>query len=188
MNGPKHKQAVRVGRAESRERALALKIGRAFEPLPDEHPCYQLIGLIAAEGARIEHLLNQAIANAAGLGLQYGACFTGQMIGPAPRFNALYLLCLEREVSADLLKRIKTVSGHAGAMFELRNRAVHDSWLVEVGEGTSHQFIGKPKHRPDFGVTPKSEQQLKDDLIEMRKHRDEVLDLVSDIWRALRPT
>jgi hypothetical protein len=174
--------------AVEKDTALALKVGRAFVPLPDEHACYQLIGLIAAEGARIEHLLNQSIAGAATVGLRYGACLTGQMIGPTPRFNALYLLCLERGASEDLLKRIKKVSGHAGTAFELRNRAVHDAWLEEVGEGTSHQFIGKPKNRPDFGVTPKSLQQLQDDLTELRKFREEVLDLVSDIWRALPPT
>lgn len=157
-----------------------------FWPLQDDHPCYRLVGLIAAEGARIEHLLNQAIANAADADLKVAACLTGQMIGPAPRFNALHLLCLERGLSAQLLKRIKTVAGHAGTAFDLRNRAVHDPWMEEVGSGTTHQFVGKPKHKPDFGVKPKSEKQLSDDLAALRKHREEVLELVSDIWNALR--
>src|SRR5262245_10855512 len=90
---------------------IGIKIGglanaTAFWPMQDDHPCYRLIGLMAAEGARIEHALNQSIANAADVDLKVAACLTGQMIGPVPRFNALYLLCLERDVSSELLKRI----------------------------------------------------------------------------------
>ena len=160
----------------------------AFHPLPDDNPCYTQIGLIAAEGARIEHLLNQSIANAAGVDQKIAACFTGQMIGPGPRFSALLQLCTERGLPTELLKRIKTISGHAGEMFERRNRAVHDAWLEEVGAGTSHQFLGKPKQKTDFGVKPKTEQELKNDLTEFRKHREEVIDLVSDVWKALQPS
>lgn len=160
---------------------------QAFRPLPDKYAVYHQVGLIAAEGARIEHMLDQSIAYVAGLDLRIGACFTGQMIGPAPRFSTLLHLCIERGLSTDALKRIKVVSGHAAPYFERRNRAVHDPWYEDAGAGTTHQFIGKPKAKTDFGVKPKTEAQLKEDLTELRKYREEVRELVSAIWSAMQP-
>ena len=64
--------------------AIAVSAGharmQAFRPLSDDHPCYRLVGLVAAETARIERLIDQAICNVADVDLKVGACFTGQMI------------------------------------------------------------------------------------------------------------
>jgi hypothetical protein len=158
-----------------------------FHPLPDDHPCYRLIGLIAAEAARIERLLDQTICYIAVIDLRVGACMTGQMIGPTPRFLALLQLALNRGMSAEIIKRINTVRGHAGEKFELRNRAVHDSWIADKATGEPYQFRGKSKQNPDFGPQPFSENALKDALAELRKYRDEVNALVSDIWTELQP-
>lgn len=160
---------------------------QAFRPLPDAHPCYRLIGLITAEAARIDRIVDQAICNVAAIDLKVGACMTGQMIGPAPRFNALLQSAVNRGMSAQIIDRIKKVKGHASGYFDKRNRIVHDAWLEDVDTGEPHQFRGKSKHDPAFGPTPVSDQALKDFLVELRKHREEVNALVSDIWVELRP-
>ena len=171
--------------------SLAVSAGTAtlqlFRPLPDDRPCYRIVGLIAAETARIERLLDQAICNLASLELRMGACITGQMVGPTPRFNALVQMAGERNLTPGLIKRIKTTSGRTSGIFDRRNRAVHDPWLYEEDSGTPYQFRGKPRTDPAFGPTPVSEQELKDTLGEIRKHRDIINELVSDIWTELRP-
>lgn len=158
-----------------------------LRPLRDDHPCYRLVGLIAAEAARIERMIDQSICNVANIDLKVGASITGQMIGPTPRFNALLQLSNERGVSSTIMKRIKTMSGRASGHFERRNRAVHDPWMEDADSGETHQFRGKAKADPTFGPTPVSEQELKNILTELRKHRDEVSQLTSDIWTELRP-
>ena len=158
---------------------------QAFRPLPDDHPCYRLVGLVAAETARVEKLIDQSICNVADIDSKVGACLTGQMIGPTPRFNALQQLARNRGISDALLKRIKTTGGHSNKHFDRRNRAVHDPWLEDAQTGAAYQDRGKPKSDPSFGPTPVSEQELKNTLEEMRKYRSEVSDLVADIWVEL---
>jgi hypothetical protein len=158
-----------------------------FDPLPDEHPCYRLVGLIAAETARIERLLEQSICNVGEMDLKAGACLTGQMIGPTPRFNALLQLAMNRGMSDGIIKRISTLSGHGSDKFERRNRVVHDPWLRERTSEEPHQFRAKAKKDPTFGAVPVSEKDLENTLTEIRKHRDDVNSLVSDIWTELRP-
>jgi hypothetical protein len=159
---------------------------QTFKPLPDDHPCYALVGLIAAEAARIEHHLDQSISHLAGLDMAMGACLTGQMIGPTPRLNAMIQLARQRGLSPEIIKEIGTVEGHLSGLFERRNRAVHDPWWQEQGSGEPHQFRGKARKTQDYGLTPKAANELEDDLTELRKGRDEVLALVSKIWTALR--
>ena len=169
--------------------AIAVSSGTAFaqvfQPLPDDNPCYQIVGLIAAETARIERLLDQSICNIGEMDLKVGACLTGQMIGPIPRFNALHQLASNRGISKPILDRIKKTRGHASTHFDRRNRAVHDPWLEDKATGATHQDRGKPKNNPAFGPTPVSEQEMKDTLQELRKYRSEVTDLVADIWIEL---
>ena len=168
--------------------AMGVSQGRlhaqVFHPLREDHPCYQLVGQIAAETARIERLIDQSICNVAEIDLRVGAGITGQMIGPAPRFNALLQLSKNRGITSAILSRIDKTSGRANKHFERRNRAVHDPWL-EDGTGAIHQDRGKPKKDPSFGPIPVSEQELKDTLVELRKYRGEVSDLVADIWVEL---
>ena len=162
-----------------------LAIALVLKPLRDDHPCYALVGMIAAETARIERLIDQSICNIAEIGLTVGASITGQMIGPTPRFNALHQLATNKGMSAEILKRIKRTSGHANTHFERRNRAVHDSWLEDTDTGATHQYRGKAKSDPTYGPIPVSEQELKDTLGELRKYRIEVTELVADIWVEL---
>jgi hypothetical protein len=157
-----------------------------FNPLSDDHPCYALVGLIASEAARIEHFLDQAIANVSGMDHALAACLTGQMIGPNPRFSALLQLARQRALPKEVIATINRLSGRASGLFERRNRAVHDPWWEASSSGAPHQFRGKPKKDETYGLMPKNEQALRDDLTEIRKCREEVTALVSAIWTALR--
>ena len=157
-----------------------------FEPLDDDSPCYALVGLIAAETARIEHYLDQSLCNLAEIQKHVGACFTGQIVGPGPRFNAMLQLARERRLPKEIIDRIKNLDTKAHPIFDRRNRAVHDPWWRSKTSGKPHQFRGKPRKLDQFGLMPKTENELRDDLTEIRKYAVAVRRLVSDIWTALR--
>lgn len=159
---------------------------QVFEPLPDDNPCYRLIGLIAAETARIERLIDQAICNIGEMDLKVGACLTGQMTGAGPRFNALLQLATNRGMSEAILKRIKSLKRQAEPRFGDRNQVVHDAWVHERTTKEPHQFRGKARTNPKFGPEPVSATDLEDKLAKLRKHREDVNSLVSDIWTELR--
>jgi hypothetical protein len=141
--------------------------------------------MIAADAARIEKMLDQAICDIAQIDLRVGASITGQLIGPMPRFNALLQLADNRGMTQPIRDRIKKMKGQSGDYFERRNRAVHDPWLEDAATGAAHQDRGKAKANPEFGPTPVSEQELRDTLGELRKFRVRVTDLVADIWVEL---
>jgi hypothetical protein len=74
--------------------------------LPEDHPTYALIGRVAAEWARLEHKLDVMIWEMAKLPFEVGSCITGQMVGHAPRFNAISALGAIRGLSGGLLMRL----------------------------------------------------------------------------------
>jgi len=161
---------------------------RALVALPDDHECYPLVGLIAAESARIEELLDQEIADLADLQFPVAACLTGQMIGPNPRFTALRQLAVQRGMDESLIKRIKTLSGNAGPIFDKRNRVVHDPWVEDRASKETFQKRTKPRASPDYGFKPVGISDLKAILGELRKFEDKVRELVADLYHAKRGT
>jgi hypothetical protein len=158
----------------------------AFHPLPDDHPCYRLVGLIAAETARIDFLLDQSIADAGGIDRQLAACITGQITSTIQRFDALFQLCRHRGLDEEITTRIKSLAGEAGQAYGPRNRAVHDPWMQEQVSGASYQFRGKPRKSPDFGNVPVSLADLESHWAELKRVRERVVELIGDIWAALR--
>src|SRR5438045_3844627 len=130
---------------------------QTFRPLPDDHPCYALIGLITSECTRIEHFLDATIFEFVGLQSEakIGACITGQMIGMYPRYQALSQLASERDAPEPIQEEIKRLERLSNDVANRRNRAVHDSWM-EDGLGDPHQFRTKAKKEPAYGPEPSS--------------------------------
>lgn len=159
-----------------------------FSPLPDEHPCYSLVGQITAETARIELNLDHIIWEIAGVLQVVGACMTGQMVGMHPRYLALFQLADLAELPGKFLTEINKQKGYAGALADLRNRAVHDAWFVREGDGSPHQHKGRTKLDTRFGPHPVTVQMLQADLEKLRVHNQRVIKLQNEIraWRAAK--
>jgi hypothetical protein len=174
------------GTAVGTSRAVAT--AQVFTPMPDDHPCYALVGLIAAETARIEQMLDGAIWDLAALMPVVGACITGQMVGAFPRYSALFQLAHLSELPAKILDEIKKQMGVSNEVAEKRNRAIHDPWYVEDETGEPHQYRGRTKKDLNFGPHPVSVDQLKDDLAFIRNHKERVRNLRNEIYLKLRPS
>ena len=135
--------------------ATVTATAQAFRPLPDDHPCFALIGLITSECARIEYFLDATIFEFAGLQsyAKRGACITGQMIGMHPRYQALYQLAIECDAPKPLRSEIERLHRLSNDIAQRRNRAVHDSWLGD-GLGDPYQFRTKTKKETEYGPSP----------------------------------
>ena len=160
----------------------------AFRPLPDDHPCYALIGLIASECARVEHFLDAAIFDFVGLQSEprVGACIMGQMVGMYPRYQALRQLASERGAPKSIIAEIERQANVSNGIAEKRARAVHDAWMEDVFSNEPHQFRNKAKKVTDYGPIPMTIASLKEDLAAVRTHLERAMKLRSDIWELHR--
>lgn len=161
----------------------------AFRPLPDDHPCYALIGLITSECARVEHFLDAAIFDFIGLqsDAKLGACVMGQMVGMYPRYQALRQLALERGAPKPIITEIERQVAVSSNIADKRARAVHDAWMEDMFSKEPHQFRTKSKKVTDYGPQLMSIASLKEDLAAVRKHLERAMKLRSDIWELHRP-
>lgn len=160
----------------------------AFRPLPDDHPCYALIGLIASESARVEHFLDAAIFDFIGLqsDAKLGAFRMGQMVGMYPRYQALRQLALERGAPKPIITEIERQISVSSNIAEKRARAIHDAWMEDMFSKDPYQFRTKSKKVTDYGPQPITIDNLKDDLAAVRRHLERAMKLRSDIWEFHR--
>lgn len=152
----------------------------SFEPMQGGHPCYTLVGQIAAESARIERLLDNSIAAVAGLDHPISACITSQLSGTNPRFDALRKL-LAWQGFNDFEVRLKKLKKSTGEDMVPRNAAVHDPWLIDSFSGEPHQQLGMRKPLT-YGVVPRSVGELENTLAKLKKRRESVTELLNEIW------
>jgi len=156
-----------------------------FRPLREDHPCFALVGRIASEQARIEYALDILIAQMLGVPYGLSTCVTGQMVGPTPRYNAIYQLAHERRLPAAIIKKIGKQLNKAIQINELRNRAVHDPWHEDDEGARSYQTKGRPKRIVAYGPALRTEDDLKSDLDAIRKFFERVKHLRREILAAL---
>lgn len=171
----------------SLEPVTAVATAKVYGPLPDDHPCYALIGLITSECARIEFNLDTAIFALAVVRPETGTCITGQFFGMFPRYMALLQLSLDRGLPDSIHKEIEKQSRVANRVAELRNRAVHDAWWEDTYSHEPYQYRTKSKKDTDYGLSSVSVEKLQSDLAEIRKHLDRVMKLKTTISQHLHP-
>lgn len=155
---------------------------QGFRALVDDHPCYALVGRIAAEQARIEYFLDAIIADLAGVDGTTGACLTGQMVGLYPRYFALYQLAHHRDLRPALKQEVKDLQNKASEIGDIRNRVIHDPWFEDSREGGSYQHKSKTRKDLRFGPEPVSVDDLQRSLAKLQSHRERVWKLREAIW------
>jgi len=136
-------------------------------PLPEDHPAYVLIGRIAAEWARLEHILDTIIWELAGLEPATGSCLTAPQFTYRPRLKMMRSLIEKMGLSADIISKAKQLNKDVGDHAYLRNQCVHDAWFVQedsqapeiLGQFQSFTFSNKA-----YGFHPVSEGQMNDTI------------------------
>ncbi len=149
-------------------------------PLPANHEFYTLIGRVAAEWARLEHLLDEIIWSLSGIDQKLGSCITGQLVGQYGRFSAIHALAVALGAEKKILDRIVTMSGKCGELSKKRNRFVHDAWYL-TQEDQVEQFKSFSPKDGIFGINEVSEAYAEETITRIRDKVKEV----EDIWREL---
>jgi hypothetical protein len=154
-------------------------------PLPAGHPIYATIGLVTAEWAQIEHILDLIIWELADVRQAIGSCITGQMMGHAPRFKAIQALGLLRGLDTRLLKSIESLSNQIAGLAVERNRIVHDAWYIEHTSGQVGQFKSPSHKRNKFGIDDIDVTAVDATLSKIQTKLTQVHKLRADIIGAL---
>jgi hypothetical protein len=115
---------------------------QVFGRPPVDHPIYAQIGRIASEWSHVENLLDAIICELASLPARQGACITGQMMGYAPRLNAIIGLLIDRNVDRKLVDKAHSLMDSLRGVAEERNRFIHDAWYIEINENKPYQKRG----------------------------------------------
>jgi hypothetical protein len=140
-------------------------------PLSD-HPIYQRIGRVTAEWANFEHTLDMLIWYLVDIDMAVIGCVTGQMMGHAPRLNAIIALLRRANASEELTKLAQNLLNKSYEAANERNRVIHDSWLENLEDPDSiHQFRSMPPKDPRFGISPVGGEDAIEDTIKKIQHR-----------------
>ena len=152
--------------------ATAFGVAQVLVTPPPDHPFYQLIGFVAAEGDRLEHTLDHIIWELSGIKAEIGACITGQLTGTQSRFEAIKALAVVRKGDQALLDELEGVAKKAGKAMQARHRFVHDAWFIG-GEQVS-QFRRKGK---TLGFDEVDEKEAKEAVESIRNRIKQVAEL-----------
>ncbi len=89
------------------------------------------IANVAANWSALEYLINATIWELADVRHSLGACMTAQITSLHGRLSALLALMKLRQANARLLKKVNRFSEHVHEPQELRNRIIHDQWVLD---------------------------------------------------------
>lgn len=153
----------------------------AYAPLPDAHPFYAIVGRVASEWARLEHILDMIIWELADLDPKRGACITAQFMGPAPRYNTIATLARYKGLNPALAKRIARLKQKTFDVSEQRNRYIHDPWLIELDSGGVAQFRAMPAKNPRYGFEPIAPEETEKTISRIKDRLRDALELREDI-------
>ncbi len=116
------------------------------EPLPDGHPIFAMVGLVASEFARLEHTLDETIWDLAGLESPRGASITAQLMGVGPRCLTIIALHAQRGLPEETRRRkISSFMDQAHRLSDKRNRLIHDPWFLDTGTNSASQLKSMPR-------------------------------------------
>jgi hypothetical protein len=99
-----------------------------FSFVPEYADC---IARVATVWARLEYDVSVSIWALADLRPAMGACITSQIYTLRGRFDALLALAKLRKVDETIIKKINRFADDVRGGQEIRNRIIHDQWLLD---------------------------------------------------------
>jgi hypothetical protein len=97
-------------------------------------PHYAAVGRVASEWAMLEHEIQEAIWDLAGLNQMTGTCITSQIASSGRLMDAVLALLEQKGASARELKPLRSLSEKIAEKQRMRNRILHDPWYFHFDE------------------------------------------------------
>ena len=172
-----------------------------FTDDPRLSPFYAAAGKISSAWAHIEFTLDALIWQMIeGDPASLSPSVTSQLNGVASRVRIIVAQMYLRGAvggKKSLIARLNDFQGNSGSKVLLRNRAVHDVWVMSES-GDAYQFQVAVADELFFGLRPRTLEDLEDDFQQIDHHRaklfplrDEILAWLSTLpntWRERRAT
>jgi hypothetical protein len=154
-------------------------------------PYLRRVGEIASLWSQIEFQLDFIIWELLQTEQQYSACVTAQL-GFSQKLRALKALVAARDQAQqheELIRALNKFTGDATSTYDLRNRAVHDAWMIGVeSKRVSQQTAAIKGNRLNFGLRPASIKELEKAAAAIRVLLNRVRALEWEILGALVPS
>lgn len=117
-------------------------------------PYLKMVGEIASLWSQVEWQLDFIVWELLNTEQQYSACITAQL-GFNQKLRALKALVAVRDrtnLHEALIKTLNKFTGDAMSVYDLRNRAVHDAWMMGVeSKRVSQNTAAMKENRLKFG-------------------------------------
>lgn len=155
-------------------------------PLPADHPFYAIIGRVAAEWARFEHLLDLIIWELSGLDGATGAAITAQMLGSTNRCRTIIALLTLKRMNKQIIQSVTKLMNSSYDPAEARNRIVHDSWFIQAETGQIGQFRAMAAKDLRYGLVEINEKEVDALLLRVQNLADRALALKDQISSELQ--
>jgi hypothetical protein len=97
-------------------------------------PHYAAVGRVASEWAMLEHEIQEAIWDLAGLDIMTGPCITSQITNSGQLLFAVLALLELNGASDPELKPLRSLSEKIAEKQRMRNRIIHDPWYFHFNE------------------------------------------------------
>lgn len=158
-------------------------------PLPEAHPFYVKVGLIASEWAHLEHILDLIIWEICKIDHATLACLTAQIMGVGPRCKAIIALCGRVGISDEIiLKKIRKLMSDSYGPADERARVVHDPWYIRSDDNQVGQFKAMPYSDQRFGIQEVMDNEIATALEHIRSLKVRANEIRGVISVALQPT
>ncbi|MGF7163497.1 hypothetical protein FHS85_005166 [Rhodoligotrophos appendicifer] len=168
-------------------------VGRVLNPMPSEHPMFNLVGAISSTWAHLEHVLDLVIWFLADTKPALGACVTAQLMGVAPRCQAIKALGKVRGLSEVTIKKVDHFLNSTHDASNKRNRIIHDPWYVDPTSDETAQFKSMSRNDWRYGIKSVTAEECRSALkiIESRFKdvltlRRTIVDEVTEMERSKR--
>jgi hypothetical protein len=154
-----------------------------FAFIPEFADC---VARVASVWARLEYDVSVAIWALANVQPALGACVTSQIYTLQGRIAALLALGKLRQLDQDIVKRINKFSEDVRGGQEIRNRIIHDQWLIDQDrpENMGHLRITAAK-KLDFAIQSVPLSELRADLQELEDFQKRFLKIRYEIEEAV---
>jgi len=154
-------------------------------------PYLRRVGEIASLWSQIEFRIDFTVWELLKTEQQYSACVTTQLGFPQKlrALKALIAVSDRGQLHENLIKALNKFTGDANATYDLRNRAVHDAWMLGVESRRVSQNTAAIKdNRLRFGPTHTTVKDLDKITAAMRALLRRVYKLEWSILDALAPS
>ncbi len=164
---------------------------QTFHRLESDSPIYGLVGQVASDWAGLEHVLDIIIWNLAEVQPHLGACLTAQMMGHAPRCDAIIALATYRKFPPDLIDEVDNFKNSLFSVSNPRNRIIHDPWIAIAtadSEGRSvesGQYKSMARKELKCGANKADIDAIQKLIEKIQQKRDDASELRNKINAAL---